>query len=64
MLSKANVAAFRELNCDYLLAARLVSIADDEFDKLLPKSARNFAACEPYVDFLLKRHIYGAANGV
>ena len=35
MLSKANVAALQELNCDYLLAARLGSIADDKLDKLL-----------------------------
>ena len=35
MLSKSNVAALRELNCDYLLAARLGSIADDKLDKLL-----------------------------
>ena len=35
MLSKANVAALQELNCDYLLAARLGSIADDELDKIL-----------------------------
>ena len=35
MLSKANVAALRELNCDYLLAARLGSIAEDKLDKLL-----------------------------
>ena len=28
-----------------------------------PKSARNFAAYEPYVDFRLKRHINGAASG-
>ena len=33
-------------------------------NKALPKSARSFAACEPYIDFLLKRHINGAANGV
>ena len=37
MLSKANVAALQELNCDYLLAARLGSIADDKLDKLLLK---------------------------
>ena len=30
MLSKANVAALQELNCDYLLAARLGGIADDK----------------------------------
>ena len=35
MLSKANVAALQELNCDYLLAARLGSLADDKLDKLL-----------------------------
>ena len=35
MLSKANVEALRELNCDYLLAARLGSIGDDKLDKLL-----------------------------
>ena len=35
MLSKSNVAALRELNCDYLLAARLGSLADDKLDKLL-----------------------------
>ena len=35
MLSKANVAALQELNCDYLLAARLGGIADDKLEKLL-----------------------------
>ena len=35
MLSKANVAALQELNCDYLLAARLGGIADDKLDTLL-----------------------------
>ena len=35
MLSKTNVAALRELNCDYLLAARLGSIGDDKLNKLL-----------------------------
>ena len=34
--SKSNVAALRELNCDYLMAARLGSIAADKLDKLLP----------------------------
>ena len=35
MLSKANVEALRELNCDYLLAARLGGIGDDKLDTLL-----------------------------
>ena len=35
MLSKANVTALQELNSDYLLAARLGSLADDKLDKLL-----------------------------
>ena len=43
------------------------SLSEQDEDMLLrsmtPKSARNFAAYEPYVDFRLKRHINGAASG-
>ena len=37
MLSRANVTALHELNCDYLLAARLDSAGDDKLAELLLK---------------------------
>ena len=37
MLSRANVAALRELNCDYLLPAKVDRIDDDTLGELLPE---------------------------
>ena len=46
MLSRANIAALRELNCDYLLAARLGSISDEKLDKLLAELEHQTAGAD------------------
>ena len=46
MLSRANIAALRELNCDYLLAARLGSISDEKLDKLLAELEHQIAGAD------------------
>ena len=46
MLSRANIAALRELNCDYLLAARLGSISDEKMAKLLAELEHQTAGAD------------------
>ena len=46
MLSRANIAALRELNCDYLLAARLGSIGDEKMAKLLAELENQTAGAD------------------